>query len=385
LPEKRRVAVLTTGRQDFGILRSTIHALHRDARFELLVWAGGMHLSAKHGHTIDILREDGVPVDRELDFMREGAGPPTEAARALELISAALEEARPDLLLLLGDRSETAAAALAATMEGIPIAHLHGGEETEGAIDNVLRHAITKLSHLHLVSHARHAMRVLQMGEDPDRVIVVGLAGLDNLYRADIPGRERLVADLGHELTDPLVLVTMHPTTLAGPASLEVESVAAAMEMVDATYLITTPNSDRGGHEIREFWERWCEGRRNAMLVSALGELNYFAALRLSRAVVGNSSSGILEAPAVGVPVVNVGDRQLGRLRYGAIRDVPPDAEMIAAALRDALAGHIVDQQIEAPYLPGPAAPRIVEALAGWNLTRFARKTFVTWAYGPPA
>ncbi|MGH7719449.1 MAG: UDP-N-acetylglucosamine 2-epimerase, partial [Gemmatimonadaceae bacterium] len=274
--DKRRLCVLTTGRQDFGILRSTLLLLRDASDFELLLVVGGMHLDARFGETAALIRAENLPVANELDFIDDRSDPAQESARALGQMAALLAARQPDALLLVGDRSETLAAAHAAVLCGVPVAHLHGGEETEGAIDNVFRHAITKLSHLHLVSHAQHARRVLQMGEPPESVVVVGAPGLDNRFRDDLPGREELQRLIGAPLIDPVVIVTMHPTTLGGRPAEEVGAVAAAMARVPATYVVTQPNSDAGSVEIREFWRSWTAGRKGVSVVDALGERAYW-------------------------------------------------------------------------------------------------------------
>jgi UDP-hydrolysing UDP-N-acetyl-D-glucosamine 2-epimerase len=387
LPEPLRLAVLTTGRQDYGVLRSTLLLLRRDPRFELLLWVGGMHLSPAFGSTVARIEADGLAIDQRLDFLASTPDMAVEASSALSLVARALEARRPHALMLLGDRYETLAAGFAAALAGIPIAHLHGGEETEGAIDNALRHALTKLSHLHLVSHELHARRVLQMGEAAHGVVVVGAAGLDNLQRDDLPDRRALEAQLGCALPAPLVLVTLHPATLGGAPLAEAEALSSAMERVAATYVITQPNADAGGAAIREHWKRWSAGRARTVLADALGETRYFGLLRTADAVAGNSSSGLLEAPAAGLPVINVGDRQRGRLRSAHVTDVPADAAAIAAALRQALAPETRARlrTVAGIYPEGPAAPRIVEALAGWRPPRPARKRFVdlSWKEAP--
>lgn len=378
MAETRRLAVLTTGRQDYGILRSTLLLLREDARFELSLWAGGMHLSPDFGHTIDRIREDGFQVDREIEILGERSDVAAESARAITGVASAIGAARPDALVVLGDRYETLAAAFAATLGRVPLVHLYGGEETEGAVDNAFRHAITKLSHLHLVSHEAHARRVLQMGEPSEAVIVVGAAGLDNLFRKDLPDRAALELALGIPLEPPVVVVTLHPTTLGREPVLEIRAVATAMEQVPATYVITNANSDPGGTVIREFWKAWAPGRSRVVLVDALGETRYFGLLRLADAVLGNSSSGLIEAPSAGLPVVNVGDRQRGRLRSQHVIDVAPDAAAIENTLRAVLApGARARFSTMAPLFPsGPAAPRIVEALSAWHIPEPPRKQF---------
>jgi UDP-N-acetylglucosamine 2-epimerase (non-hydrolysing)/GDP/UDP-N,N'-diacetylbacillosamine 2-epimerase (hydrolysing) len=300
-----------------------------------------------------------------------------DTAAALAQVGTALMEDAPDALVLVGDRTEALAAGLAATLAKVAIVHLHGGEESEGAIDNACRHALTKLSHLHLVSHRVHADRVIQMGEDPASVVVVGAPALDHAYRDDLPGIEALSEDLGVRLEPPVVVVTMHPATLGGPAGKEVAAVAGAMARVPATYVVTAPNADAGGAEIGDYWRRWAKDRKRVVLVDALGDRRYWAMLRLADAVLGNSSSGIIEAPALGVPVVNVGDRQRGRLRYGPVTDVPATEDAVATALRGALAtGRRTPGEDLGGYPAAPVAPRIVEALRRWEIPRPPRKRF---------
>jgi UDP-N-acetylglucosamine 2-epimerase (non-hydrolysing)/GDP/UDP-N,N'-diacetylbacillosamine 2-epimerase (hydrolysing) len=372
---ERRLAVLTTGRQDYGILRSTILLLRRTPGFEVAVWAGGMHLQPRFGEPLVALHRDDVPVARELPFLAEPPDPIADTAAALAQVADALAADRPDALLLMGDRAETLAAGLAATIARVPIVHLHGGEESEGAIDNACRHALTKLSHLHLVSHRFHAERVIRMGEDPSCVVVVGAPALDHLYRDDLPGRDELGAELGLSLEPPVVLVTVHPATLGAPAREEVAAVAAAMARVPATYVVTAPNADEGGAEIADYWRGWITGRSRVTLVEALGDRRYWAMLRLVDAVLGNSSSGIIEAPALGVPVVNVGDRQRGRFRFGPVADVPAAEQAISAALGKALATGRREPS-DGGYPPPPVAPRIVDALRRWRIPRPPRKRF---------
>lgn len=377
MTDPRRLVVLTTGRQDYGILRSTILLLRRTPEFEVAVWAGGMHLQRRFGEPLEAFKRDGIPVARELLFLAEPPNPVADTAAALKQIGAALAEDAPDALLLVGDRTEALAAGLAATLAKVPIVHLHGGEESEGAIDNACRHALTKLSHLHLVSHRVHADRVIQMGEDPATVVIVGAPALDHAYRDDLPGVEALSEDLGVALEPPVVVVTMHPATLGGPAGEEVAAVAGAMSRVPATYVVTAPNADAGGADIGDYWRRWAKDRKRVALVDALGDRRYWAMLRVADAVLGNSSSGIIEAPALGVPVVNVGDRQRGRLRYGPVTDVPAAEDAVARALRDAIAaGRRAPGGDLGGYPPAPVAPRIVEALRRWEIPCPPRKRF---------
>ncbi|MBI5445144.1 MAG: UDP-N-acetylglucosamine 2-epimerase (hydrolyzing), partial [Deltaproteobacteria bacterium] len=261
-----------------------------------------------------------------------------QCADAARVVGAALAEIEPEALVLLGDRFETAAAALAATVARVPIAHLYGGEESVGAFDNALRHAITKLSHLHLVAYEVYARRILQMGEDPAAVHVVGSLGVENALTLPPVTREQIESRLKHGLSSTVGLVTVHPTTLAGPADLEVlNAVVEAMRQVDATWVVTLPNADPGNEIIRGRLLAFAAERGNVVAVDSLGEDYYLGVMRHCDVVLGNSSSGMTEAPAVGVPTVNVGERQAGRLRLSSIFDVPADGTAVTEAVRQAL------------------------------------------------
>ena len=379
----KTVAVLTTGRQDWGILHSTAAAVRSHPDLELRLLVGGTHGSARHGRTIDDVRADGFEPDVVLPWPGDDASadPPaaTQAATTLESVGAALRQVPPDALLLVGDRLETAAAALAATLERVPIIHLHGGEQSLGAFDDALRHAITKLSHLHLVSHEEHARRVVAMGEDPASVHVVGAPGLDAASRADLPTRADLARDLGLPLDPPLVLVTVQPTTLADDPAAAARAVVAAMDAVEATYVVTLPNADPGGDAVRDLLEA-AAGRPGRVAVDALGERRYWGLLRIADAMLGNSSSALIEAPAVGLPAVDVGDRQAGRRAGANVVHAPADARMVTDALREALDPATRTRVAAArPELAdGRAGARIADIIAAWRPPRPPRKPPIT-------
>lgn len=332
----RRIGILTTGRQDWGILRSTARFFAEDAAFTPVIFAGGMACSPDHGRVVDTLRGEGFPIAAELPWPVSGIGAADEAAAALSAIAGALAAHPVEALVLVGDRYETLAAALAATLARVPIVHLHGGEESEGALDNSFRHALTKLAHLHLVSHPVHAKRVIALGEDPATVHVVGAPGLDNLHRPDLADRAELESFLGQRLSSPLVVVTLQPATLAAEPLAEVEAMLSAMAAVEATYVVTLPNSDPGGDVLRKRLVEWAVGP-GKLAVSALGERRYWGLLRLSDAVLGNSSSALIEAPALLLPAVNIGDRQKGRLCGRTVIHAEATARSVTEALRRAL------------------------------------------------
>jgi UDP-hydrolysing UDP-N-acetyl-D-glucosamine 2-epimerase len=252
----------------------------------------------------------------------------------------------------------------------VPIVHLHGGEQTIGAFDDALRHAITKLSHLHLVSHEEHKRRVVAMGEDPATVHVVGAPGLDAAARSDLPDRAALEATLGIVLAPPVVVVTVHPATLdADPAGVAA-AVVAAMDAVDVTYVVTLPNVDPGHERVRELLAATAAARpARRVAVEALGERSYWGLLRAADAMLGNSSSAIVEAPAAGLPAVNVGDRQQGRRRAGNVLDVEAEPAAIAATLEEALLPSTRARVAASspPLADGRVGERIADIIAAWR------------------
>jgi UDP-hydrolysing UDP-N-acetyl-D-glucosamine 2-epimerase len=377
----KTIAILTTGRQDWGVLHSTAEAIRAHPDLELRLLVGGMHLSARHGQTVDDIRADGFEPAAVLPWLgdRDAASDlaaTDQAAGALEAVGAALREVKPDALVLAGDRLETAAAALAATLERVPIVHLHGGEETLGAFDDALRHAITKLSHLHLVSHEEHARRVVAMGEDPGSVHVVGAPGLDAAVRQDLPSRAELAGDLGLALDAPVVLVTVHPGTLEADPTAAASAVVAAMDAVPATYVITLPNSDPGGDAVRELLVSAAAAAPGRAALDAVGERRYWGLLRIADAMLGNSSSALIEAPVVDLPAVDVGERQAGRRAGPNVLHAVADPAAVTTALREALdpARRARAAAARPPLADGRAGQRVADIIAAWRPPRPPRK-----------
>jgi UDP-hydrolysing UDP-N-acetyl-D-glucosamine 2-epimerase len=376
----RRVAVVTGSRAEFGLLRWLLEDLCDDRRAALLLIVTGAHLSGDHGRTVDEIRAAGLPVAAEVD-LDLGDDAPVAVARSVAAgvagIAAALERLSPDVLVLLGDRYEVLAAAQAALLLRIPVAHIHGGEATEGAIDEAIRHAVTKMSHLHFAAAEDYRRRIVQLGEDPSRVWTVGALGLDSVERLAPMDDAELGALLGG--WDPgatPLLVTYHPATL-GDAD-PTQATGALLEALDAfpehRVLATEANADTGGRAVNGALRAWAAatGDRARVFVS-LGQRGYLSAMRRAGAVVGNSSSGILEAPALGVPTVNTGDRQRGRLRAPSVIDVGEDAAAIQAGIERALAGTWTPST---PYGTPGASARIREVLLTHPLDGLLRKRF---------
>lgn len=379
----KRIAVLTTGRQDYGILHTLCRVLHEAPDFALLLIVGGMHLSLPFGQTIREIEADGLPICEKVETLPSSDSRVAAAQSAglmTLLMAGVLERQQPDLLMLVGDRYETLAAALAATLMKVPIGHLHGGEESEGAIDNGMRHALTKLSHLHFVSNTLHAQRILQMGENPDRVFVVGAPGLDAIRKMSFLTRTEIEAEFGFPLTPPILVVTYHPTTLTESSSQEeINTVLDALSGFDGSVVFTLPNADPENGPIREAVLQFVHDHPKAHAFEALGAQRYWSLLRHANVMLGNSSSGLIETPLFELPTINVGERQKGRLRGANVIDVPVDTRAISEALHCALSPSFVAslRGMESPYGDGSATARIMALLRPLSLsTALLRKRF---------
>lgn len=334
------ICVLTTTRADYGILRPLLLALREDPAFDLRLAVTGTHLSEAFGMTVREIEADGLPIDTRIPILGEDAGTPAampqEMARAIEGFGGYFQSRRPALLVVLGDRYEAFAASAAAATACIPIAHLHGGEATEGLLDECFRHCITKMSYLHFTAAEPYRQRVIQLGEDPARVFNVGGLGVENALHTDFLPPEALEADLGFPLFQrPCVVTTFHPVTLEpGSAGAQLEALLAAMaERTDLNFLITKANADAGGREINERLDAFAEGNPHCRVVASLGMRRYLSALKYAHCVLGNSSSGLVEAPSFGIPTVNIGDRQRGRLQAESVINCRPETEDILRAL----------------------------------------------------
>ncbi|MCP4361001.1 MAG: UDP-N-acetylglucosamine 2-epimerase (hydrolyzing) [Chloroflexi bacterium] len=362
----RTIGVVTTSRADYGIYRPVLRQIEAAPDLQLYLIVSGSHLSPEFGLTVEAIEfEIGDRVETLLSADTPSA---ISKAAGLGLIGFAqsLARFRPDILLLLGDRYEMHAAALAALPFKIPVAHIHGGEVTQGVIDDALRHSMTKLSHIHFVSAAAYARRVVQLGEDPARIFLCGAPSLDNLRTVDLLNHSALAERMGFELADDFLLVTTHPVTLEfEQTAWQTTELLAALDASGLPVLFTMPNADTNGRIIRNLINEYTETHPNAHAVESLGVQGYFSVMALTRAMVGNSSSGMVEAGLFKLPVVNVGARQNGRLRGPNIIDTGYGQEQITAGINRALSPQFMETVADMtnPFGDGRAAERIVRVL----------------------
>ncbi|WP_337996594.1 UDP-N-acetylglucosamine 2-epimerase [Oleispirillum naphthae] len=378
----RTVCVVTGSRAEYGLLLPLLKGIAADTRLTLQLAVTGMHLSPEFGLTVRQIEADGFTPDARVDMLL-ASDTPAGVAKSLGLgvigFADALDRLRPDLLVVLGDRFEILAAAQAAMILRIPIAHIHGGELTEGLIDEAIRHSLTKMSHLHFTAAEPYRQRVIQLGEAPERVWTVGAPGLDAIRLTPRLSRAELSESLGFDLAAPYFLVTYHPVTLDAAGGGIAPLLAALAEFPGHRILFTGVNADPDNAPIREAISAFaaaCPGRVHAAV--SLGQKRYLGALAHADAVIGNSSSGILEAPSFRIPTVNIGDRQRGRLRAASVIDAGEDAATIASAIRHALSADfragLVDMQ--SPFGDGHASERMLETIATHPLEGLLMKRF---------
>jgi UDP-hydrolysing UDP-N-acetyl-D-glucosamine 2-epimerase len=373
----RTIGVVTVGRSDFGIYRPVLEAIRNEPELELHLIVSGMHLSPHYGSTVEQIEAEGFRVDERVEMLLSSDSP-EGVAKSMGLgtmgFAQSYAHSRPDILLVLGDRFEMHAAALAALPFNIPVAHIHGGEVTEGAMDEALRHAITKLSHLHFTSTEVYARRVIQLGEEPWRVTVSGAPSLDNLKSMSYLTASGLKDRFGLRIDEAPLLVTFHPVTLEyTQVDVQINELLNALQARGSSVIFTLPNADTGNSVIRQKVASFVEAHpRSAQAVESLGTQGYFSLMKLSAAMVGNSSSGIIEAASFELPVVNIGSRQGGRVCGRNVIDVGYNHSEILDGIQRAVAPamRLSLQGMQNPYGDGKAAQRIVSCLRDVSLDK---------------
>lgn len=384
----RKIGVVTGSRADYGLLHGLLREIRSDSGLQLQLIATGMHLSPEFGLTWKQITADGFHIDKKLEMLLSSDTPVGIAkATGLGVIGFAdvLADLRPDLLVVLGDRFEIFAAAQAAMHARIPVAHIHGGELSEGAVDDAMRHAITKMAHLHFTATEIYRQRVIQMGEQPARVFNVGAPGLDCLETIEWLDEAELQRQLGVALAPRKFLVTYHPVTLENDAAeRQIRALCEALDhFPEAQAIFTLTNADAGGRVmiriLREYRQRHPD---RVALLDNLGRQRYWSLLRCVDAMVGNSSSGLIEAPAIPVATVNIGNRQRGRLQAASVVQCEDDCSAIVEALQKVLSDDFRQclSRVENPYGKPGASKKIKRVLASVELDQLFMKTFYDWA-----
>jgi UDP-hydrolysing UDP-N-acetyl-D-glucosamine 2-epimerase len=377
----KRIGVVTVARSDYGYYLPVLRRMQEVGLTPELVVAG-MHLAPEFGLTVKDIEADGFRIADRVELLLS-ADTPSGVAKSIGVgvigFAQAFARLEADILLLLGDRFEMFAAAVAALPRALPIAHIAGGESTEGAIDEAIRHSITKMSHLHFVSTAAYGERVIQMGEEPWRVVVTGAPTLDNLRTLQLYSASELATRTGYRLDPAPLLVTFHPATLEFTRTLDqLRELLAALRNLGLPVVLTYPNADTMGREFIREIERFRDSTEGVHLVANLGTRGYFSLMKHAAAMVGNSSSGIIEAASFELPVVDIGDRQKGRVRGANVLHAPCERAAIEAAVRRAVAPEFrrALSGMENPYGTGHAAEKIVETLRTVPLDGLVKKTF---------
>lgn len=367
----RKICVITGTRAEFGLLRPLIALIAKDEELQLQLIATGMHLSPEFGYTLDEIIAAGFVVDKKVECLLSSdtaVGVSKTIALAISGFADAFEALQPDLVVVLGDRTEILGAVIAAGIANIPIAHLHGGETTEGAYDEAIRHSITKFSHLHFTSTEAYRKRVIQLGEQPEMVFNVGAIGLDAVKKLKLLNKEEFENSIGFKLKKRNVLITYHPVTLEKEAPIQTfENILQALDELSETGLIFThANSDKNGRVINKMITEYVEIHRDkAVAFKSLGQLRYLSALQFVDFVIGNSSSGILEVPAFHIPTINIGDRQKGRICNESVINSTNSLENIKKSITFALDKQFREtiQQQEMLYGNGTAAEKILKVI----------------------
>lgn len=364
---KRKVCIVTGSRAEYGLLYWLMKEVQKDQELELQIIATGMHLSPEFGLTYKVIEVDGFTINTKVEMLLS-SDTPVGVAKSIGLgvigFADALECLRPDILVLLGDRYEILAAAQAAMVAKIPIAHIAGGDTTEGAFDEAIRHSITKMSHLHFVTNKDALKRVCQLGENPNYVFNVGSPGIDQIKRLTLLNREELENAIDFKFKKKNLLITFHPVTLElQPSSEQLQALLDALDILGSEIglIFTMPNADTDGRVIIRTIEEYVSKRPNAKAYTSLGQLCYLSAIAQVDAVVGNSSSGLYEAPSFKKPTVNIGDRQKGRLLASSVINCIPDAESITKAINEAFVKDC--SKTVNPYGNGDSSQKIITEL----------------------
>lgn len=379
----KKISVVTGTRAEYGLLRWVMEGIRQSPKLKLQLVVTGMHLSHEFGMTVDTIEADGFVIDRKVEMLLSSdtsMGITKSMGVGMIGFADALAELDPDLMLILGDRYEIFTAAASAMIARIPIAHLHGGETTEGVIDEAMRHSITKMSHLHFVAAEEYRRRVIQLGEQPEHIFNVGGLVTDNIQRLKLLSCDELEEALDFKLAKRNLLITFHPVTLEqNTCAQQMDNLLAALSDLEETGLIfTMPNADNDGRILFKKIKRFCAEHPNARAFTSLGQLRYLSCIQHVDGVVGNSSSGLLEVPSFRKGTINIGDRQRGRLRATSVIDCKPERRSIGRALTRLFSDEFKAQlpKVVIPYKSEGASEMIVKILEQEHLDNLLKKRF---------
>jgi GDP/UDP-N,N'-diacetylbacillosamine 2-epimerase (hydrolysing) len=379
----RKVCVVTGSRAEYGLLRWVMQGIQKDSELELQIIVTGMHLSNAFGLTFKEIESDGFSIDVKIDLLNSKDTPVGIAesmGRGLTEFAKAFDNLKPDIIVVLGDRFEIFSAVSAALIARIPVAHLHGGESTLGAFDEALRHSITKMSHLHFVAAEEYKKRVIQLGENPKNVFLVGGLGVDSIKKIELLNRQELEDVLGFRLDRKNLMVTFHPVTLENDtATQQMKELLSALSKLEDTKLVfTLPNADTGGHALIKMIEEFVSKNGNAKGFASLGQLVYFSCISHFDGVIGNSSSGLAEVPSFRKGTINIGDRQLGRLQASSVINCGPKKNEILNAIDKLYSTDFQRNLAEIinPYGEGGASAKVVQVLKDVPLIGIVKKLF---------
>lgn len=372
---KKTISILTATRAEYGLLKPIITKLNYSKHLDIRLVVTGAHLSPEFGLTYKEIENDGFNIDKKIEILLSSDTPSgISKSMGLAMVSFAdyFMSIKPDLLVVLGDRYETLAVALTAMNQRIPIAHLYGGETTEGAIDESIRHALSKLSYLHFTSTEAYRKRVIQLGEAPERVFNVGAVGIENILHEKLLSKEQLESDLKRSLNKPYALVTFHPVTLEGNSAENqvLELLEVCKNYSNIEFIFTKANADADGRIINHHIDQYAQKLDHISAYTSLGMVKYLSLMRDASMVIGNSSSGILEAPSFGIPTINIGDRQKGRIQSESVINCPPTKEAILNALEMAQTARFIKQSKDCvnPYEQNNTSQKVTDIIIEYLL-----------------
>jgi len=382
--KQKKICVITGTRAEYGIMYWLIKAINDDPNLELQLLVTGMHMSPEFGLTYKDIEKQNIPITKKIEvLLSSDTAVGISKSMGLSMISFAevFQEIQPDLCVVLGDRFEIFSAVSAAMIARVPVAHLHGGESTEGVIDEAIRHSITKMSHLHFVATKEYAKRVIQLGEHPDNVFNFGSPGIDNIHKLDLLSKNDFEKSIDFELGEVNFLVTFHPVTLEKNTSKEqfLELLNAFDTLKEAKIIFTLPNSDTDGRIIIEMINNYvAKNGDRTIAFQSLGQLRYLSALKYMSAVIGNSSSGLSEVPTFKIPTINIGDRQNGRLKATSVIDCEPKTDAILESIKKAKSNDFQKKlrDVLNPYGKAGASLRIKEKIKSFNIEGILKKKF---------